>query len=53
MGPLGNNSLHINRTLVIDMKIDSNPQELLNAPISTPVRRLDETKANRDPNVRW
>jgi hypothetical protein len=24
MGPFGNNSLHINRTLVIDIEIDSN-----------------------------
>ena len=37
----------------INQKVSSNPDELLSAPLNTPVRRLDETKANRDPNVRW
>ena len=37
----------------IDKKIDSNPEDLMNAPFKTPVRRLDETKANRELNVRF
>ena len=32
----------------IDKLIDTNPDSILNAPISTPVGRVDETKANRD-----
>jgi glycine dehydrogenase subunit 2 len=30
-----------------------NPQLLRDAPVSTPVRRLDETRANRAPQVCW
>jgi len=30
-----------------------NPQLLRDAPVSTPVRRLDETRANRVPQVCW
>ena len=37
----------------IDSLISSNPEKVLNAPISTPVSRLDETKANREVNVKW
>ena len=37
----------------IDKKINLHPQKLLEAPITTPVRRLDETKANRELNLRW
>ncbi len=29
------------------------PQKLLDAPHTTPVRRIDEVKAAREPNVRW
>ncbi|MFB0516253.1 MAG: hypothetical protein ACETWG_06580 [Candidatus Neomarinimicrobiota bacterium] len=29
------------------------PAALLTAPTKTPVRRLDETRANREPDVRW
>jgi len=39
--------------LEIDKQIDEDPELLRNAPISTPVRRLDETKANREPDLRW
>jgi glycine dehydrogenase subunit 2 len=39
--------------LEIDEKIDTDPDSLKEAPITTPVRRLDETKANREPNLRW
>ena len=37
----------------IDKNIDENPDIILNAPISTPVRRLNETKANRDIDVNY
>ena len=37
----------------IDEKINKDPDSLKEAPITTPVRRLDETKANREPNLRW
>jgi glycine dehydrogenase subunit 2 len=39
--------------LEIDEKINTDPDSLKEAPIRTPVRRLDETKANREPNLRW
>ena len=32
---------------------EENPELLHNAPYSTPVKRLDETKAARNPNIRW
>jgi glycine dehydrogenase subunit 2 len=32
---------------------ESNPELLKTAPHTTPVRRLDEVKAARDPNLRW
>ncbi|MBM3243604.1 MAG: glycine dehydrogenase subunit 2 [Candidatus Omnitrophica bacterium] len=32
---------------------EKDPQALLNAPQNTPVKRLDETKAAREPNLRW
>jgi glycine dehydrogenase subunit 2 len=31
----------------------SNPEVLLEAPVTTPVRRLDQTLAARQPNLRW
>jgi len=37
----------------IDKKITENPQELLDAPITTPVKRLNETKANRELNLKF
>jgi len=39
--------------LAIDAEIDRDPAILHEAPTATPVRRLDETKANRNPNQRW
>lgn len=32
---------------------EKNPETLKNAPVSTPVRRLDETKAARNPDLKW
>jgi len=37
----------------IDNNIDENPDIILNAPITTPVRRLNETKANREIDVNY
>ena len=37
----------------IDELILSNPEKLTDAPITTPVQRLNETKANREPDLRW
>jgi glycine dehydrogenase subunit 2 len=37
----------------IDTLIDQDPEALLQAPRKTPVRRLDETQANRELDVRW
>jgi glycine dehydrogenase subunit 2 len=37
----------------IDCKITDSPEELLNAPITTPVKRLNETKANRELNLKY
>ena len=37
----------------IDRRVDDDPESILNAPVRTPVRRLDETRANRDLDVRW
>jgi len=37
----------------IDSKIDTQPEHLKNAPYSTPVRRLNETLANRELDVRY
>ncbi len=42
-----------NTLLEIDKKIDSNPHLLKQAPLTTPVKRLDETTANREPNLKW
>ena len=39
--------------LEIDEKSNTDPDSLKEAPVRTPVRRLDETKANREPNLRW
>ncbi len=37
----------------IDRLVDDAPQSLLDAPQNTPVGRLDETRANRQLDVRW
>ena len=37
----------------IDRLVDEDPDALLQAPRTTPVRRLDETRANRRLDVRW
>ncbi len=37
----------------IDRLVDEDPQSLLEAPRNTPVGRLDETRANRQLDVRW
>ena len=31
----------------------TNPEAIKNAPLTMPVKRLDETKAAREPNLRW
>jgi glycine dehydrogenase subunit 2 len=30
-----------------------NPQSVLDAPVNTPVSRVDETRAARQPDLRW
>ena len=37
----------------IDKNIDDNPDMILNAPSSTPVGRLNETKANRELDINY
>jgi glycine dehydrogenase subunit 2 len=37
----------------IDREISENPGEVLSAPHKTPVRRIDEVKAAREPNLRY
>jgi glycine dehydrogenase subunit 2 len=32
---------------------EKNPRLIHEAPVTTPVRRLDQTKAAREPNLRW
>jgi len=39
--------------LKIDEESKSDPEKVRNAPYSTPVRRLDETSANRNLDLRW
>ena len=39
--------------LEINEKISTNPDTILQAPFNTPVNRLDETKANRELDLRW
>ncbi len=39
--------------ITIAKEAETNPQALLDAPRTTPVRRLDQTKAAREPNLRW
>jgi glycine dehydrogenase subunit 2 len=37
----------------IAQEAETNPQAIHEAPLSTPVRRLDQTKAAREPNLKW
>lgn len=37
----------------IAKEIDENPQEVLNHPLNTPVKRVDETLAARKPDLKW
>ena len=43
----------IETMIEIDKLIDKNPENIINTPINTPVKRLDETKANRELDLRW
>ena len=42
-----------NAMIDIDTKIESENEMLTSGPFNTPVRRLDETKANRELNVKY
>jgi len=37
----------------IDREVENDPQMLKQAPITTPIRRVDETKAARFPDLKW
>jgi glycine dehydrogenase subunit 2 len=39
--------------LLIAKEAEENPGVIHGAPVTTPVRRLDQTKAAREPNLRW
>ena len=39
--------------LAIAKEIEDNPTALKDAPLTTPVSRLDETRAARHPVLRW
>ena len=39
--------------LEIDEEINNDPDKIRNSPLKTPVTRLDETKANRELDLRW
>jgi glycine dehydrogenase subunit 2 len=39
--------------LRIAKEAEENPGVIHDAPVTTPVRRLDQTKAAREPNLRW
>ena len=39
--------------LKIDKDMDIDKEKITGAPFNTPVGRLDETKANRELNLRW
>ena len=43
----------ISAMLEIDKMIDIDKEKVINAPFKTPVSRLDETKANRELDLRW
>lgn len=37
----------------IAREAETNPEVIYQAPVTTPVRPLDQTKAAREPNLRW
>ncbi|OLC17451.1 MAG: glycine dehydrogenase (aminomethyl-transferring) [Candidatus Rokubacteria bacterium 13_1_40CM_69_27] len=37
----------------IAKEAETNPEVIRSAPVTTPVRRLDQTRAAREPNLRW
>ena len=39
--------------IVLNEKINKDPDLIREAPINTPVSRLDETKATRELDLRW
>jgi len=39
--------------IIIDREINESPKTVQEAPHTTPLRRLDEVQANREPNLRW
>ncbi|SVE08290.1 uncharacterized protein METZ01_LOCUS461144, partial [marine metagenome] len=43
----------IESLLEINELIDKDPEIVRKSPVTTPVSRLDETKANRELNLRW
>ena len=43
----------ISAMIEIDEMIDKDKDKIVNAPFKTPVSRLDETKANRELDLRW
>jgi glycine dehydrogenase subunit 2 len=43
----------IETMLKINKEIDDNPQNIKDAPHETPVKRVDEVKAARNPDLRW
>lgn len=43
----------VDALLCINREIDENPEKVLNAPHTTPVRRIDEVQAARFPNIRY
>ena len=43
----------ISAMIEINEKIENDPERVRQSPFKTPVRRLDETKANRDLDLRW
>ena len=43
----------IDTMIEIDNLINKSPENIINTPINTPIKRLDETKANRELDLRW
>ncbi len=43
----------IETMIIISREIEENPELVKNAPQNTPVRKLDEVKAAREPDLRW
>ena len=47
-------SYRIIETMIkINEDIDKHPELIRNSPVNTPVSRLDETRANRELNLKW